>query len=635
MGLSANAVITPEIEAYIQELARYNKYDSNRVNVLNKISNRYLEIKDPSACLLYANKAYNLSSDLNYNAGIAQNAVLIANVLREQASYLPSLNFYHTALAIYEKKMDSLNTANCQLNIAIVFNLLKEPGEALDYTNSAIHIFTLLRKNTQVIATLNCMGDSYKMQEKKQLALDTYLRALELNYTAGSKAEKAKTYQNLAGIFMDLGKYKQAYLYYLYASKINRNLKNHYELAANLNEIGVVYRELDKYFLAISYCEKAYALSKRYHLNHQMARILFNMGQTYADMGNYELAYEYLTKHKIKYSRIYQTELKQQIEVVQAMYEAEKKDREILKQKKDIQKQASIRNLFALGSGGFIIIILILAKSLRNKKKINTILNVQKKDIEKQNLHITDSINYASRIQKALLPTSDKFNKAITEHFIYYRPRDIVSGDFYWIKHIDKYTLIAAADCTGHGVPGAFMSLLGITFLNEIVKKQEMLSPHETLNELRRKVIESLQQREDDITAEDGMDIALCLIDRENNALQYSGANTPLYLIRNNELIEYKADEMPISGYRSSAHFTNHEIKLLPNDSIYVFSDGIVDQFGGPNNRKFLSKRFKSTLLEINTQTMTQQKELINKIYEQWKGNNKQIDDILVLGIRF
>jgi len=266
----------------------------------------------------------------------------------------------------------------------------------------------------------------------------------------------------------------------------------------------------------------------------------------------------------------------------------------------------------------------------------------QNREIEKVNQNITDSINSAKRIQSAMLPSEKAFEANFVEHFIIYLPRDIVSGDFYWLRKIGKFVVIIAADSTGHGVPGAFVSMMGMAFLNEIVGNSETTQANQVLDQLRDHVKNALNQAGSEHKLSDGMDIALCVIDVENKILQFSGANNPLFIVRKcsqpaentHELIHLKPDRQPIGAFIKEQPFTNHNFDLQQNDTLYLFSDGIVDQFGGEYNDKFKSQRFKKLLLEIQNEPLTKQKELILEAYENWKGRLKQVDDIVVLGIK-
>jgi serine phosphatase RsbU (regulator of sigma subunit) len=262
-------------------------------------------------------------------------------------------------------------------------------------------------------------------------------------------------------------------------------------------------------------------------------------------------------------------------------------------------------------------------------------IEVQRDEIFKQKEEITSSITYASRIQDAILPGQKQFRNIFKEFFIIFKPRDIVSGDFYWIDESDSRVSFAVADCTGHGVPGAIMSMLGISLLNEITANaSEKISASGVLSLLREKVIFSLNQSGRDDEANDGMDIAYCILDKKRNRLEFAGAFNPLYLIRKGELTEYKADRMPIGYHIKQAQFTNHEIELKKGDTIYIFSDGYYDQFGGPKDKRFSSGRLKKMLKEVSSLPMEEQKEIIEARYQDWKRETEQVDDIIFLGVR-
>ncbi|MCF6365792.1 MAG: SpoIIE family protein phosphatase [Bacteroidales bacterium] len=264
-----------------------------------------------------------------------------------------------------------------------------------------------------------------------------------------------------------------------------------------------------------------------------------------------------------------------------------------------------------------------------------------KEKIEKQQKHIMDSIHYASRIQEAVLPPDDYLQDILGNHFVLFKPRDIVSGDFYWATQRGNKTVIVAADCTGHGVPGAFMSMLGISFLNEIVNKEEILQANHILNRLRENVKRSLRQTGKENEAKDGMDLALCIIDMDNMQLQFAGAYNPLYILRDDEIIRIKPDRMPIGIYlREKESFTNNVVDIQKGDLLYIFSDGFVDQFGGEKDKKIRSNVFKEILLKNNKKSMDAQKEELVKYLDYWMSfkdksgrNYKQVDDILVVGI--
>jgi serine phosphatase RsbU (regulator of sigma subunit)/ligand-binding sensor domain-containing protein len=284
----------------------------------------------------------------------------------------------------------------------------------------------------------------------------------------------------------------------------------------------------------------------------------------------------------------------------------------------------------------------------RKNERLEAIVQERTAEIREQNVElarqkkeITDSIYYAERIQRAILPHTDNIANLISGYFILFKPKDIVSGDFYWLAENGKKIIIAAVDCTGHGVPGAFMSMLGVSFLNKIILENNTLQADMILNQLRENVISSLKQTGKEGEARDGMDMALVVIDMENMIMEFAGANNPMYMIRGNEFNETKADRMPISFHIRKGDFVNHNILLKKGDCYYLFSDGYADQFGGPDGKKYKYKPFKQLLLDNKDKSMDKQKEILDDIIEDWKAGPdiegkpyEQVDDILVIGIK-
>ena len=293
-----------------------------------------------------------------------------------------------------------------------------------------------------------------------------------------------------------------------------------------------------------------------------------------------------------------------------------------------------------------------------NLETANKEITQHKDKLEKSHGHITASINYARRIQNAMLPTEKLFEINFSQYFVFYQPRDIVSGDFYWFKKVNQYQIIAVADCTGHGVPGAFVSMLGISLLNEIVIKKEITRAAEVLDKLRQQIKNLLQQTGKVDEQKDGMDMALSVIDTQTNKLQFAGAHNPLYIIRNKKFgylniinkklkiidnqddqnpktfISIKADKQPIGIYVKERPFDNNEIQLYKNDILYMFSDGYADQFGHKTKHKYFIGNFRRLLISISEKSMQEQGQILEKTFTEWRGNIRQIDDVLVVGVK-
>jgi len=310
-------------------------------------------------------------------------------------------------------------------------------------------------------------------------------------------------------------------------------------------------------------------------------------------------------------------------------------------------------------------IIRIYARRLIAKnKRLEAIIRARTREIQQKNVElqmqkedILASINYAQRIQNAVLPAEDLVQTWLGDHFVIFRPKDIVSGDFYWTNIYKQYVVFCVADCTGHGVPGAFMSMLCISLLNEIVLKEKVIHPEEILNKVRDMIIEALKQKGLRGEQKDGMDISICIYNKESSEIEYAGANNPLFIVRKKDkepvscdrhfehedhiLYEIKADRMPISIFDNMEPFTRHNIKIQKNDRLYLFTDGICDQFGGPDGKKFMSKSLMTSLMETLTPEIRDQKQMIENRIDRWQAYidpktshpYSQIDDICIMGI--
>jgi serine phosphatase RsbU (regulator of sigma subunit) len=274
-------------------------------------------------------------------------------------------------------------------------------------------------------------------------------------------------------------------------------------------------------------------------------------------------------------------------------------------------------------------------KLLKEKELALLKIESQRADLEQKNKSITDSLIYAQRIQEALLPSEEYFRRHFKESFIFYKPKDIVSGDFYWIGDKNNKIFIVAADCTGHGVPGALMSMIGHELLEKIINVDDVEQPAKVL-EIMSKGLEKTFSREKNVGSiiRDGMDIGLCVVDKKNKRIEFAGAFFPLYIIRENRLLDIKGDKYPLGMTPIGTSYTNNEIDLLENDMMYLFSDGYVDQFGGDDNKKFMYRRFRYLLMTIHRFPVEDQKSILEENIKTWRGNTPQVDDILVMGFK-
>ncbi|QKG78822.1 tetratricopeptide repeat protein [Tenuifilum thalassicum] len=591
-----------------------------------------------------------------------------------------ALEQYQKALRTFESINHKEGIATCNSGLGMIYENLSQSilatdenetnfRKALGYHKIALNLFHELQKKMEEGQTLQNIGNVYSrlatnryvarfgemwedsLYKIKQSDILTdfdsatvyYHKALSIFNVLKEEGEIAKVNTNLGSIFSWAREWNKANRYINKALQLARKNKLLYETTAALYAKGEsLYRQgnLDDAELAFIECSR---LSEKLGLKETLRYSFERLSRLYEQKGDLVRAYAYFKKAVRIKDEIFTEKSQRVMAEMQTKYETEKKEQQLLIMKNQDELQKSIiqrQKLMIIGAiiGSFLILMvaLLMFKMFRDKQRANIILEEKNALITRQKQEITDSIKYASRIQNAVLPTSKLISDVLPEHFVLFMPRDIVSGDFYWMTHKNEKVVLVAADCTGHGVPGAFMSMLGVSFLYEIVNKENILQPAEILNNLRNHIKTTLSQTGKLEEQKDGMDISLCVIDKSNQMIEWAGAYNPLYQIRNGELIEYKADKMPVAIHLNDfKSFTNHEINYLPGDTFYMFSDGYADQFGGPEGRKFMVKRLKRTLLEIHQKPMQEQREILEKVHLDWRGvNNDQIDDILIVGFR-
>ncbi len=540
----------------------------------------------------------------------------------------------------------------------------------------------------QVIFYLNKIAYHHWNNGKLNTAVDKYNELLKLSKQQGNKAGLRNIHTNLGLVYSDLSQYKEALESFNAALNIAKQQKSKPAIASAHVNIAVVHQSAGNNNKALTSTEKALELAKELNQMNLVRTCYGMLAEIHEKLGNSEKTMKYFNlyssfdKH-IKEQEMEQVRSESQQEVKQAQADKQKTEVELnqereklkatsdtlkqieqltkeqkeiirLKDEKEKEMRAKLRSeeiirYLLLGIAAIIFVFaFFIYRQVKQTKKINIALSnrnkeikKQRDEIKKQSEKIRASIQYAQRIQNAVLPPEDMFEKYLSEYFVLFKPRDIVSGDFYWMTEKNNKLIIAAADCTGHGVPGAFMSMLGVAFLNEIVNKiienehVKSLQASEILMHLKDYIIRSLHQKGTAHESRDGMDIALVVIDKNTRELQFAGANNPLYLIRDGELTIYSGDGISISYHRdNTAEFTNHHITTKPDDLIYIFSDGYPDQFGGGKGRKFMSKRFKKLLLEIHNESLDKQKHILDRTIMEWKKGHMQVDDMLVMGIK-
>lgn len=665
----------------LRALLLSSKEDTVKVNTLLALSSN-LSWSSPIEAIQLGAQAKDLAEQLNFQKGVAYALKYIGMGNYYQSKYPETINYWKKSLETFESINDSTGIANMLNNIGAVYNNVGDDARALDLYLKSLEISEKINDSLRVLTAMANIGLIYlKKTTTRDKAKQYLLEALKLSEELGDLNAIGTASVNLGEVYFEKGDYQMALAFYEQSLEAFQKTKLG-NVPYTLSNIGKVYAKWGNYDEAIRYQQKAFDMAKKLDTRLDMAQTLLGLADTYKQKGDlvsaityykraqsfakeinatYELrdAYKGLAlsyaelsdyKNAFKYQNLVITALdtifsentQRQINILQIQYETEAIEREnvILKSNVELQEsknqlQRLIIYLFIMGFVFIAIFIIFFIRAYNQKRRTNIELEKKNDLITEQKKEIMASIGYAKKIQNAMLTPGDFIDNLLPERFILFRPRDIVSGDFYWLTRKNNKIICVVADCTGHGVPGAFMSMLGIALLNEIIGKNVDLSSNEILDELRILVVKSLRQtgREGEIL--DGMDISLLILDLEQQNVEFSGAHNSLYLLRDGGIIEYKADQMPI-GLQVSANipFTRQSIQVKKGDVLYALTDGYIDQFGGPKGKRFMLKNFKTLLGEIYNKSMDDQKNMLNETLENWMAETSQIDDILVMGIR-
>ena len=541
-------------------------------------------------------------------------------------------------------------------NIGMVYNDLNDLEKAEFYLKRSLTLTEKYSKDVKdQIKSLNVLGMVYRKRGLYKKSEETFLKALKFSdKDAKYNRDRADIHSNLAELYKetnDLDQQKHHILksINLYIKTNNysdviyskKALADYYFDKGKIKEATAEIREALSLFdttdvnisleqgLYSSYARIMYA-QKQYKDAYDKLEMGYNLSDTLFDLMKVEQAAQLETKY------FYQQKMK--LDSIQRAEERKKEALRIKKEKAESETALAQQKLYSLlgvgGSFSLLIIAFILLKAYRNKNKSNVLISAQKKQIETKQNEILDSIQYAKRIQTAILPSENLVKTYLKNSFILYKPKDVVAGDFYWMEDIGDKILFAAADCTGHGVPGAMVSVVCNNGLNRSVREYGLRDPDQILNKTREIIVEEFEKSEEEV--KDGMDISMCSLSLSSYSLSWAGANNPLWIIRkgSNQIEEIKADKQPIGKYENAKPYTQHKIQLQKGDSIYIFTDGFQDQFGGEKNKKFKSGNFKKLLLTIQGKSMEEQKNIINKAFEDWKSNFEQVDDVCVIGVR-
>ena len=663
-------------------------------SVINVDDELFLKLnkKIDSLCTLHLKKSIDEKSKAFFNQYLAEKHNNTGRHYFFKSDYDLSLKSFLKGLKIYKEIDNSKGEIICLNNIGLIYLNQDNYKKAIEYLTQSLKKSKTKGYKENTSKTLNNIGLIYYNLKNLPLAIEFFDKSTKVKKEIGDKRGLSNTFNNIGLIYSEQGENKKALEYYNKSLKIKEAINDNRGAAGNLSNIGWIYISTDDYDRALDYFLKSLTIYEELKEKKGLANSYYSIGTVYMHQKDYDKTIEYSIRSLDIAQEI---GAPQNIEdASQALWEAykakgefasalkmyelfvatrdsinsEENQKAVIRQeyKYQYEKQAaadSIKNaearkvkdaqltaekvknkqqkqqqyfLFvglaiALLFGGFIF------NRFRITNKQKGIIEEQKEEVdtaygqlEEKNREVLDSITYAKRIQSAMLPKSKSMTALLPESFVLYKPKDIVAGDFYWLEQKEGKILFAAADCTGHGVPGAMVSVVCNNALNKSVNEHKLTVPGEILDTTREIIIHEFKKSEEEV--KDGMDIALCTL--EGDTLQYAGAYNPLWIIRNGIVLETKADKQPIGQFEHPKAFTTHTIPLKKGDTIYIFSDGYVDQFGGKKGKKLKAKAFKKILLSIQGLSMKEQKEHLDKAFKEWRGNLEQIDDVCIFGVR-
>ncbi len=567
----------------------------------------------------------------------------LANSYGQEGKYSEALPYYFEGLKIATESDNKDNQATLLGNIANTYANMDNGATAIKYYRQSIALHEELKDYTATIANYNNMSGLY-LDMGLMVQLDSCMnKTEELIKKYGDKNDSAFYFSTLGKVRLEKKDYAGALKYLNMAIALDTIIGENSSAATNTMEIALVYISMRDTATANIYMKKGYdaiiAMNELPILEDAYEAI----ADRYAEIGMPMESYKLLKKLLILQDTLHSNELNELIAKKEAGFQNEKKQHEIdnYKKNEEINSLQYSRTKFLVAFLVVAVLVVLLGIVLlfrRNKAKqvINDELEKKNMEITTHQKSISDSINYAKRIQDSILPPLALINRVLPDGFILYEPKDVVSGDFYWLDNRDGLSIFAAVDCTGHGVPGAMMSVVGFNLLNQAVNEMGLTKPSEILHHLDFGVNKLLRQSDSGNTVKDGMDLGLCTYDPETKKLQFAGVFNPAYIISKGELKQINADKFPIGTNVEGVtdNYTNNEIQLYPGDMVYLFSDGYADQFGGPMGKKFKYNSFRKLLLNIQDQSAIEQREALRNAFLEWKGNLEQVDDILVIGMR-
>jgi serine phosphatase RsbU (regulator of sigma subunit) len=635
------------IDSCLQVL-KVSKEDTNKVILLNKIAWNiaYSNLKEG---LDYSKQSYDLAKKLSYERMYPTICNTYGLIYADMAEVALALDKYIEGLKYAKKNNQPGSSAALYNSLGNLYGTTGETRKAMANYRMSMEDFVKAHPDKFPAPTCSNLVGVYTTLQKYDSAMYYANLCIDYNIKENNRNGLMANYISLSEIYSAQKNGEKSLEAATRALVIAKEMKDDYTLSHVYVQLGNAYSLNENYKEALDALGQAIFYAKQTGDMPALELATLYLSQIYEKTGNYKNSLKYFKEYKVYQDSTLNNESIQQVKNAEAKYENEKKQKEIEllgekqklndaeNQKKKIYLSVALLGIIVLG---FVLVILYRNNRLKQKtnqdlEAFNREINTQKELVELKNKEITDSINYAKRIQQSILTSENYFKKHTRDFFILFKPKDIVSGDFYWaLDHNNKF-IVMTADCTGHGVPGAMMSMMGINFLNEIVNEKGISEPAAILNTLRSDIIRALNPEDSVIETKDGMDACLCSFDLKNQRLTYATANNSFYIIRDKELIVSRSNKMPVgAGHNASVLFEEFSIDLKKDDLVISLTDGYADQFGGQKGKKFKYKQLEEVLLANAQLPLKDLKTKLDDAIEEWRGSLEQVDDICVIGIR-
>ncbi|MDF2448954.1 MAG: protein serine/threonine phosphatase [Bacteroidota bacterium] len=609
------------------------------------------------------NSALAESKKINDEALIAEANMLIGYAHEANGRYKEALNCFLIASDLSKKNKVKPKLAQCYTAMGVIYWYQGFFDKAEEYYKKNIEICLELNDMNGLGASYGNLAILHDENKEIDKALVYYKKALAIFENAKRPAQTAACLDNMSLIFKQKDDFSQARSYNLRSYKIRESLHDSIGMLASMGNLGSIFIAQKDPDQAIPLSLKVLSIASRLGAKEDMKSAYYNLKDAYELKQDYKSANAIINKLMDLKDSLRNLDNASEIAELEAKFKNKEKEVELAEVKltqelKEAENAEKLKrknySILILSIVGVFILLLaiLLLKRFKEKKQVaeefsekNKAIEIQKKiidtayhELSEKNKDITDSIKYAKRIQEAIFPSQAYFSKLLPQAFAYFRPKDIVSGDFYWVDEgLDGSVLVAVVDCTGHGVPGAFMSIVGFNLLNKAIHENKCTDPADILNQVNIDLNETLKQTLEESAVKDGMEISLCKWDPRINKLEFAGANTIVYHISGTQINIVKGNKHPIGSFYGEAlkKFQTIDIHINPGDCVYLFSDGFADQFGGEKGKKYKYKQLEEFLLANSAKSIQEQEHLLNAEFERWKGPLEQVDDVCVIGIRF